>query len=640
MMAADTTTPLLAGGLSKKERRTKVCHIATGFFAFAMCVGVLSQVRRPDQGSVSTKRKRHDDKVVVVDEAPTSGKVVWPPPDVVHDTWRSLEEDKKKDTIRLEEHYVFSTGLDDLGNSAHIFLKQAYTYWRYGLNGPRAMRRMKAGVEVDSYRYNEKKAFLNALKERRLSAGAFVFVSVTSMALECDLRDFDTLTEDPYSLDPGQIVKDGILRSNRVELLLQSMQLSEPAVKLESLCVYMHTPDLLLRSEMLRELFSYPKPLVLVLAGDSACRLKNFPRTHHAVVFPNDGAQVDPSSPGSDVMWFPEGLEGLEAGADRMFWRPKAEANAVAVTDAPFVPVEQRPFLFNSGMSVNGRKPSRVALIQYLEAGGTEELALVAGEAGLRMRINASAIDMPLEDGGYSSEYLRLQFSGGTVFQHEEEEEGEGAALFALAPAGDTWSSGRTLESLLDGSVPIVDATYLSDDGASAKGCGDAAAFWRDGVPGQLRGAPFVFVDRWERLPDLLRSYGATNRTLMKARLDDLQKYRDELETYLRGGMIGFAVARQHDFGGKKTRKSTCRTTPLTKQQVRNQIQAENDYYESDWYDSFVDRPTYPTGACTTTFHTHGDHIEGPPIIPRYGAPCFDPVCVPSTVQAFECVMN
>lgn len=621
----DASTPLLD---RKSERNHKYLHIMAGLVVFAVLVTLLSLLQARRAGSSS---KRQDSTTVVPRDAPLSS---WPPPSVVANEWNAGENGKSSSaTQKVQEHYVFSTGVDDLGNSAHIFLKQSYTYWRYGLNGPRAMRQPGARrIEVESFRYNDRDALLHALEERRLSAGALVFISVTTMALECELRDYDALTNAPYNLEPSQIVTDVPQHSSRVTQILRAQSIAEP-IKLESLCVYIHTPDLFLRSRLLRELFAYPKPLVLFLAGDSACRLKQLPKTHHAIVFPNDGA---PSRAEGDVMWFPEGLEGLETGVDRFFWRSTAEANAFTLTDAPALPLQDRPFLFDCGMSVNGRKPSRISLIQYLESGGADQLRTLASDSGLAMRINASVIDMPVGDGDnvqYSDEYRQVHFQYGIGL--EDLEGGDAHAVFALAPAGDTWSSGRTLEAMLMGAIPVVDMTYVSDRGASSKGCDDAAAFWRDGVR-ELRGAPFVFIENWHTLPDALRAFGATNATQLEARLDAVQEYRDDLEAYLRNSILDFSLARQTSALGVFN-QTRCSTTHLDGPQLQAQLDAERDYYTSDWLERFVDRPDYPTGACTNTFHTQGEHIRGSPIIPHYDAPCYDAVCAPNLVHSFEC---
>ncbi|KAJ8602421.1 hypothetical protein CTAYLR_001225 [Chrysophaeum taylorii] len=615
----EESVPLLGG---ERHQRTTgvVVRVVLGIGVFVSSLVVVSRQLSGPPPSAGVGSQRMDSE----SSSSSSSMMFAPPPAVVAESWGV---GFGADRVFVEEHYLFSTGLADLGLSSHIFLKQAYTYWRYGLNGPRAMRHEGArAIEVASYRYNSKTAFMNALEKREVGRGALVFISVTAMTLDLEIRDLDALTSPPYNLE----------RSN----ILQSDD--EDIRSIESLCAYTYTPDLMLRSRTLRALFAYPEPLVLVLAGDSACRLTNIPATHHAVVFPNDGAPTALDDyPRGDVLWYPEGLEGLEDPADRLFWMPSAEANALKLTDAPLAPLEDRPFLFDCGMSVNGRKPSRAALVTYLEEGGGEAaLAALAEEAGRAVRVDASVIDMPVraDDGSiaYAGPYARFHSEAGVV---ERDDGGDARAVFALAPAGDTWSSGRTLEAMLRGAIPVVDATYKSDGGASAKGCGDAARFWRDGAEG-IGGAPFVFVEDWTDLPDLLRAAGATNATQLQKRLDAVQAYRDELERYLRTSILDLVLARQRNQDlttrGTQTR---CETTPLSSAQVRAQRDAQKAYYDSDWLNDFVDKPSLPTGACTTQYHTHFTKTSDIPVIPSAGphAPCFDAACAPPLVGSFAC---
>ena len=114
-------------------------------------------------------------------------------------------------------------------------------------------------------------------------------------------------------------------RAHRLEPALERLQHgvagdTDAARELDGACAYQWTPDLLRRSELLRSLLAYDKPLVLVIAGDSGCRLHDLPETHHTIVFANDGAPPDSSS----SLWFPEGLEGLESLQDFPFWQPQA----------------------------------------------------------------------------------------------------------------------------------------------------------------------------------------------------------------------------------------------------------------------------------------------------------------------------
>ena len=62
----------------------------------------------------------------------------------------------------------------------------------------------------------------------------------------------------------------------------------------------------------------------------------------------------------------------------------------------------------------------------------------------------------------------------------------QGRSYYVLAPAGDVWTSGRTLEALTFGAIPVVDETYKTDGGVSAKGCVDPASAWRTSPPTRL----------------------------------------------------------------------------------------------------------------------------------------------------------
>ena len=79
-------------------------------------------------------------------------------------------------------------------------------------------------------------------------------------------------------------------------------------------------------------------------------------------------------------------------------------------------------------------------------------------------------------------------------------------SYFALAAAGDVWASGRVLEALTLNAVPVVDKTYATDGGRSAKGCADPASFWESGLGVE---SPAVFVSDWAQLAPTLTKAGA-----------------------------------------------------------------------------------------------------------------------------------
>jgi len=295
--------------------------------------------------------------------------------------------------------------------------------------------------------------------------------------------------------------------------------------------------------------------------------------------------------------------------------------------------------------SINGRKPSRVALLRYLEdEGGREALIALAEEAGLDVRFNASVVDEQRPDGSYSADFRHFGFST-TDDQDDDhrddddrdEDDDEARALFSLAPAGDTWSSGRVLEAMLRGSVPIVDATYRTDGGASSKGCDDAAKFWQRGDASFRQGAPFLFVERWSDLPEMLRRAGVAAKEgdgALGRRLDAVQNYRDDLERYLRRSILDAALERQGRQG-----TTACDAVPLTDDAKDDQIRAEVAYYTSDWVGAFADRPSLPTAGCSTAFHPHfiGNKGGAPTVMPHAGIQCYAPECAPPLVGAFSC---
>ena len=96
-------------------------------------------------------------------------------PNIARSTWTAGQGDAPR---RLEEHYLARKTPDDWW-SGHVFLKQAYSYWRYGVCSERAM--MDAGpLSVESYRYDDRAALLGALREGLISQGAVVWAAVSA----------------------------------------------------------------------------------------------------------------------------------------------------------------------------------------------------------------------------------------------------------------------------------------------------------------------------------------------------------------------------------------------------------------------------------------------------------------------------
>ena len=177
------------------------------------------------------------------------------------------------------------------------------------------------------------------------------------------------------------------------------------------------------------------------------------------------------------------------------------------------------------------------------------------------------------------------------------------------------------LGALRVGAIPVVDATYATDGGESAKGCDDPARFWRDGGGGFDRGAPFVFVKDWDNLAEALEGFGAADDAVLETRLADLDAYRSALEDHLRAVLLARPPA--------KTR-TACAAAPLSAADERDQLAAVASYYARDWYGDHADSPAVPGATCGTTLPTEMEGVD-------LGMLCFDAACAPPSVAAFEC---
>ena len=375
---------------------------------------------------------------------------------------------------------------------------------------------------------------------------------------------------------------------------------------------------MLRRSELLRSLLAYDKPLVLVIAGDSGCRLHDLPETHHRIVFANDAAPPDSSS----SLWFPEGLEGLESLEDFTFWRPEAADNAEALAEADdSLNADERPYLLDLVFSVNGRKPSRGRLVTWLLSGGVEELAAVSDKA-LRIRAVVADADDELQkllvkspDAHEEDSAWRVDITRGNATSVE----GDAASLFSLAPAGDTWSSGRVLEGMLRGAVPIVDETYATDGGLSAKGCSDPAAAWRD--------APFVFVQDWAELPSQLEAFLKRDTDYIGA----VRSYRETLEDHLRENLINASLQQKN-----VSSTTSCHTEEWAPDEMDSLVDAAAAYYSKDWW-ATEDSPGFYAAGCGHAYRTNFD-LQGNSIIPvQRKMHCYASACAFPLVKAFAC---
>ena len=111
-------------------------------------------------------------------------------PNVAKSTWTAGQGDAPR---RLEEHYLARKTPEDWW-SGHVFLKQAYSYWRYGVCSDRAMMGA-APLSVESYRYDDRDALLAALRDGLIAQGAVVWAAVSDEAVDTDVQ-FESLAEE------------------------------------------------------------------------------------------------------------------------------------------------------------------------------------------------------------------------------------------------------------------------------------------------------------------------------------------------------------------------------------------------------------------------------------------------------------
>ena len=197
--------------------------------------------------------------------------------------------------------------------------------------------------------------------------------------------------------------------------------------------------------------------------------------------------------------------------------------------------------------------------------------------------------------------------------------DGDAASLFALAPAGDTWSSGRVLEGMLRGAVPIVDQTYMTDGGLSAKGCADPAAAWR--------GAPFVFVSDWSELPSQLEEFLKRDTDYIGA----VRSYRETLEDHLRENLIDASLQQKN-----ASTSTSCHTEEWTPDEMDSLVDAAASYYAEDWWDT-SDSPGYYAAGCGHAYRTNFD-LQGKSIVPiQRKMHCYAADCAFPLVKRFDC---
>ena len=519
---------------------------------------------------------------------------------------------------RVEEHVV-----RDIHKHQERFASDAYAYWRYVLEADSEYdldsRHSSSSLKLDvtTHVHTAASSLERALVENRVAPGAIVFVDVIYAMLDIqhfpgDPDDYDTnslaalgWTDD---LDPSSSSSDAVedassssssssdVTSGDPDDFLASLQKSCVANmqamkfckhKVNKECVYQFAESIVLRSSTLRAILAYEKPLTIVVGGDLACRLQELPVTHHKLLFANDAALVSsvenyntkiptatttalPRKTQDDdewmmprASWFPFGLEGVKILADPTSSALDADSSGARLDQWPFgeSTVASKEFFLSLSASLNRRKPSRSTMYDWLvKDNGYDDLERIRRTATTHAGKLPNSVELTDNRPPFGKKGNHVLFGARPL---DDSAEMSRRSIFSVAPGGDFWTSGRILESLMLGSIPVVDATYLTADGhASTKGCDDPAKFWRYGDSDFATAAPFIFVERWRDLPDLLEPF-ANNATLLTDRLTDLQNYRLALEDHLRN--LPLALKRHLDkvtmdaniASKKKKKKST-----------------------------------------------------------------------------------
>lgn len=511
-------------------------------------------------------------------------------------------------TEPVEEHVI-----RDVLHNRERFSKDAYSLWRYWLVRP---DRHDGELHVHTTELSLQKA----LEENRVSEGAVIFVDFLYAMIDMQHFAGNGTLEDALG-DPTLVAS--ALRSPPCQARARYCQ---KVVNRE--CVYQFTDNLVLRSSTLRALLSYERPLTIVLAGDLSCRLAgDLPVTHHKLLIANDAAEAmvqeynarrqDDRLP--RAAWFPFGLEGVQVRADPTASPLDADSSGAAIRAQAPLPVAQRTYYITLSASLNRRKPSRNALLAWLDSGRGFYALEAHRRAAAPSLVNSFVFNDERPEPLYGR---RWQFGADAL--------DDGADLirksvFAVAPAGDFWTSGRILESMMLGAIPVVDATYASDDGLSAKNCDDPARFWRDGSPEFPHRAPVVFVQDWARLPDILDEFVA-NSTLEQL-VHNLAAYVADLQDHLRSLPLNLRRRIDNDEAPPPT---ACAEHALDKDERERLIQAARDYYATDWYNYYADSAGMPGIGCS----------KFPEILVRWpesGAQCFSSDCTPPLVADFDC---
>jgi len=584
---------------------------------------------------------------------------------------------------RVEEHVI-----RDVRKHQERFAQDAYDYWRYVLQADSEYDfRMSeedsssSKLDVTTHVHTSGASLERALREKRVAAGAVVFVDVIYATL--DVQHFPGEAMDKANsfeaLGWTEALDDKDTDSFVVSLKRSCSSHPEGLTyckhRVNKECVYQFSPDLLLRSTTLRAILAYEVPLTVVVGGDLACRLENLPVTHHKLLFANDGglksavqaynARVDDhqeegndhQEEGNDgeggndggpprpplllprASFFPFGLEGVTVLTDPLASALDADSSGARMDQWPVAApqVTAKKFFLSVSASLNRRKPSRTTMYEWLvNGGGYDELEALRRHAATEAGQLPNSVELTDNRPPFGKKGKAILLGARAL---DDPADMTRRSVFSLAPAGDFWTSGRVLESMMLGSIPVVDATYETADGnSSTKGCADPAKFWRHGDEEFPVGAPFVFVERWRDLPKLLEPF-ANDDALLQRRLDDLQDYRRRLEDHLRD--LPLALKRRLDaerFAQEQANTtttlqvySTCDTTPFDDADKAHILHEARAYYaDRHWYEHYADSPGAPGIGCTK-------YPEIRDMYPEMGAACYDPACAPNLVKDFSC---
>ena len=509
-------------------------------------------------------------------------------------TWEAVNNDSVDQVYDLEEHILVVTQV----NEAYVLYKELL-FGRLGKATGTLDPSQGVRVKSHSYATSAWNTFQSNLDAKLIKANSIVWFSVanTMDALVAggrkdELNAMGVTDEMIYWGCNSGDVCDG----SDGELLVQR-------------CVYAYGDDILLHNTLLRNLLSYELPLTIVLNSDLNCKTR-LPVTHHKIVYAGDSCQElveEYRSRGGDAAWFPQGYEGAvtDDAVDALVENVEASLEA------------DKDTLLSYAGSVIFRKPSRVRLGEWAINGGIEEMEQLAARSGLKLDVESY--------GMYGMDKIHpegpeVTWTAG--ISDEDSDTLQGRSYYVLAPAGDVWSSGREIEALTFGAIPVVDETYKTDGGVSAKGCKDPASHWRE-----VAGDTFVFVDDWSKLPETLIQNDALDVEKRAARVSRLHGILRRVADDARDAILT----------PPKNAKTVCETVPLFDSQLQQLVQQAYDYYTQPapegapyggmpWFDAFVENPALPTNTCGAK-----------DLSASGGAKCFDEACALPSAGSFDC---